>query len=362
MAKLSIYAYYYPWYRGRESLETVTWYSHYPPALGFYYSDDPRVIQQHLMWAQDYGIDGFLVEWFGRETDDGRYVDANLHLLADRMRGFPRMRYAVFYDQAIRFGGLEFSDAEKREAFLSDMERLAADNFDHPNYWFIGDRPVVVIYVTRAAGPGYGTLLDEARVRMARAGGYAPYIIGDDVWWNRDLTNIDYLDGVTAFNLHNNNRVGRVNGEMRPFIDEAVELYRYWQRFSLRADTGFFPGVGHAYNDEAVRSNLPILPTWQEGGMPAYREDMVYAIEQMVTILRSRNPIVEIHGLAPVFINSFNEWPERSAVEPSAVIGVYNDLNFFAADRRLLLPGHGYRYLEGIRDAKLQVGDIVSDL
>ncbi len=78
MAVPQIFAYYYLWYHGLEERRWPTFNRDYPPALGFYRSDDSRVIYQHLLWATQYGIDGFLVEWFGTASDDGSYSNVNL--------------------------------------------------------------------------------------------------------------------------------------------------------------------------------------------------------------------------------------------------------------------------------------------
>lgn len=353
--QLKIFAYYYLWYEGLENRRNITWNRDYPPALGFYRSDDADVQRQHLLWAGEYGIDGFLIEWYGTELEDAIYTDKSLKGMREVMTGFPGFQYAVFYDQRIRFGGLDFGGPDKREAFLSDLEYVAVENFQHPNYFFIDGRPVVVIYLTRAAFQGYGSLLDEARDRIARASGFAPYLIGDDIWWSRKVPYRDYLDAVTAFNLHSNNELEPIGGDVRAFVDNSVELYGRTLGKARREGAAFVPGVGVAYNDDAVRSNIPILPTWSPGEMPRYREDMTYALNSMLQVFELRNPMWDDYGLAPVFINSFNEWPERSAVEPSAEIEAFNQFYDYSSGRRIVLPAHGYQYLEGIREARREI-------
>jgi hypothetical protein len=350
MAKPLIFAYYYLWYYGTEEKRWPTFNRDYPPALGFYRSDDPRVLYQHLLWADRYSIDGFLVEWFGTDTADGIYSDSNLALLRPLLSGFPGFRFAVFYDQAIRFTTLDFSNPDKREAFLSDMEKIALDNFSHPNYWRVGGRPVVVIYVTRSATGGYGNLIAEARERMARSG-YAPYIIGDEVWWGRDTSRFEFYDAVTAFNLQNDQQVLRAGGDVRRFAELSASLYLAVQRTAAQTGVEVIPGIGHAYNDEIVRSNLPFIPTVLPGELPRYREDLIYVAEQMAA-LYAKSSLPGDYGIAPLFVNSFNEWPERSAVEPSAEIEAFNAFDDRTNNRRLILPAHGYAYLEGISELR----------
>src|SRR5690349_10423634 len=60
-------AYYYTWYYGDHWSSTDYVGRHLPvplePQLGEYLSDDPKVIDAHLKWAADYGIDFFIISW-----------------------------------------------------------------------------------------------------------------------------------------------------------------------------------------------------------------------------------------------------------------------------------------------------------
>lgn len=54
-----VMAYYYIWFEERSWNTDKSDY----PALGRYRSDDPKVIRQHIQWAKESGIDGFIVSW-----------------------------------------------------------------------------------------------------------------------------------------------------------------------------------------------------------------------------------------------------------------------------------------------------------
>jgi hypothetical protein len=54
-----VMAYYYIWYDPQSWNRAKTDY----PALGRYSSDDRAVMEQHVRWAKDAGIDGFIVSW-----------------------------------------------------------------------------------------------------------------------------------------------------------------------------------------------------------------------------------------------------------------------------------------------------------
>ncbi len=65
---IPVLAYYYIWF------ETTSWdrakidY----PLLGRYTSDDRSVMEQHVKWAKEAGIDGFIVSWKSSENNDRR--------------------------------------------------------------------------------------------------------------------------------------------------------------------------------------------------------------------------------------------------------------------------------------------------
>jgi len=66
---IPVMAYYYIWFDGERSWQRA---KRDMPLLGPYSSDDPAVMQQHIRWAQDAGIDGFIVSWKGTEVLDRR--------------------------------------------------------------------------------------------------------------------------------------------------------------------------------------------------------------------------------------------------------------------------------------------------
>lgn len=58
-----VLAYYYIWFDTQSWDRAKTDY----PLLGRYSSDDAKVMRQHIRWAKDAGIDGFIVSWKGTD-------------------------------------------------------------------------------------------------------------------------------------------------------------------------------------------------------------------------------------------------------------------------------------------------------
>jgi MYXO-CTERM domain-containing protein len=63
-----VFAYYYIWFNPTSWNRAKTDY----PRLGRYSSDERAVMRQHIEWAKQSGIDGFLVSWKSTETLDRR--------------------------------------------------------------------------------------------------------------------------------------------------------------------------------------------------------------------------------------------------------------------------------------------------
>lgn len=356
--KLKVYAYYYPWYKGANDSKWAT-LKEFAPLLGLYDSSDPAVMRQHVEWAIEYGIDGFLVEWFSRvPLGDGVPLDQNLAQLRDILLDYPDFEFAVFYDQVIRFGNqptnLRFDDEGRRDTFLADLRYVAESNFAHPNYFRINNRPVVTIYLTRAASGDYADLIDQVRDEMEEAGEGRPFIIGDEVWWQQANAYFHILDGVTAYSLMNGTqlKIRQVGGRAYQFA--CAEVYRQAQTVANGLGKLVVPHVGHAYNDGNFRGNLPLIPTYEAGSLPAYRLDMIECMKSLTGVWGESQHFRNT-GNAYLFINSFNEWPERSIVEPTLEIETYNKVYDFRVDRHVYLQPPRFEYLEGIREGKRQI-------
>jgi len=102
---IPILAYYYIWY------DTQSWdraKSDYP-VLGRYSSDDASVMRQHVLWAKQAGINGFIVSW------------KNTLILDQRLEQLVKIADEEQFKLAIMYQGLDFN----RQPLPAD--RVAAD-------------------------------------------------------------------------------------------------------------------------------------------------------------------------------------------------------------------------------------------
>lgn len=77
--------------------------SHYYPLIGAYDSNDPHVLECHVLLMKFAGIDGVVIDWYGRDAfrDYGEIHRNTLHLIKYIKRA--GLRFAICYeDQAVK--------------------------------------------------------------------------------------------------------------------------------------------------------------------------------------------------------------------------------------------------------------------
>ncbi len=125
---IPLLAYYYIWF-DRGSWERA---KSDLPLLGTYSSDDEQVMRQHVEWAKQVGIDGFIVSW--KSTDRlNRRLEQLIEIAAEM--GF---KLAIIYQ------GLDF---ERRplpiDTISSDLEHFKSAYADHEAFGLFS-RPLVI--------------------------------------------------------------------------------------------------------------------------------------------------------------------------------------------------------------------------
>lgn len=121
-------AYYYIWFDEPSWNRAKTDY----PLLGNYSSDDREVMVQHVQWAQQAGIDGFIVSWKHTDVLDPRL--AQLVMVAEELD----------FKLAIIYQGLDFErDPLPSDRIAADMAWFAENYAGHSVFDLFG-RPVVI--------------------------------------------------------------------------------------------------------------------------------------------------------------------------------------------------------------------------
>lgn len=185
-----ILAHYMPWYEAKPASPAWGWHwtmdtfdpdqvvdgrrkiaAKLYPAIGPYDSGDPDVLEYHLLLMKLAGIDGVVIDWYGRRD---LWDYARIHARASRLvelAGRLRMKVAVCYEDKtipnlVRERTIP-AEARVAEA-VAEVGWLAEHWFPLAHYVRIADRPVLMSFGQEGlTAAEWGRCLDEARVPVA---------------------------------------------------------------------------------------------------------------------------------------------------------------------------------------------------
>ncbi|MDD5369503.1 MAG: endo-1,3-alpha-glucanase family glycosylhydrolase, partial [Anaerolineaceae bacterium] len=125
---IPMFAYYYIWFDPSSWDRAKVDY----PILGKYSSDDPAVMRQHIEWAKQAGITGFIVSWKSTDTLNRRLKQ--LVQIADEEK----------FHLAIIYQGLDFSrNPLPADRIAGDLDTFIADFASDPAFRVFG-KPLVI--------------------------------------------------------------------------------------------------------------------------------------------------------------------------------------------------------------------------
>jgi hypothetical protein len=191
---IPVLAYYYIWYNPESWNRAKIDY----PLLGRYSSDDTKVLEQHVKWAQYAGIDGFIVSWKHTPALDARL--RKLIAIADRLD----------FKLAIIYQGLDFHRNPLPVARVAGDLRFFESHFASDPAFNLYSRPLVIWsgtwrfsadQIRQAAGPVRDRLLVLASEKnVAGYNRLAGTVDGDAYYWSSvdPETNSHYASKLAA--------------------------------------------------------------------------------------------------------------------------------------------------------------------
>jgi hypothetical protein len=318
--KPQLLAHYMPWYASKEISGAWGWHwtmNHFDPAsgkaaskftplIGFYDSNDSDVVEYHALLMKLAGIDGVLLDWYGREDHfDYAINHRNCQRLIDIATRLG-LKFAVVYEdqtvpQLIKGGKYRPEDAITKG---NELMRWLEDHwFKNPSYLRWDGKPVFLVFGPQyykdedwtalfagISAPAYFSLLNR---RGPATGGYGwmePQV-GEEKSW---LQLQSFYSRGKAWPA--------MIGIAYPRFDD---IYK---------EAGVGPGYGHIGDHDGATFRRTL--------------EMAYA---------SKAPFIQI--------GTWNDWGEGTQIEPSKEFG-YRDLEtlqrrshvkYSAADLRLPL-------------------------
>ncbi|WP_167837464.1 glycoside hydrolase family 99-like domain-containing protein [Halosimplex halophilum] len=304
---VTVAAHYYPWYG-----ETRHWQGSYEgtPALGRYNSRADAVVEQHVAWARQAGIDAFSMSWWGPDSWEDTTIREHFLPSAD---GFP---FFVLYEMTGRLqadddGVIDFDRDGNRAQLRADFEYLAETYFGEASYRSVDGRPIVFVYhpgTLNLAG-AYGEALADARAAIDAD----PFLIGDLAGWfplvYLQPEWVEQFDALSAYDWFDPSSIGFdfvADESFDHFRNRVEDHFLQWQLIAEDTDTAFvpttMPGFDKGHDDPDPSTILTRSPE-------RFRELCSLTADYLDPDLRM------------AFVTTFNEWHEYSAVEPGEAFG-----------------------------------------
>lgn len=296
-----VLAFYYPWY------EPSDWNGGKPIAAFNqtdtpYSSADPAALDRHVQQAQQAGIDGFIVSWWGQEPG----WDQNTKLLEERLP--PGFSFALYLET--------FSKHFRTEDDLIRQIDYALDTYaTSPHYLHYQGRPVLYGFSTHNVlmdhGAGHHPQYPEVWRRVLAAlalEGHYPVVVGEGRPF--DVEDFDVFDGMHVYGTTDPNTTAALNRRMS---------------LTARAWAAVHGGLRRIWGSS-------ILPGYDDGHIPGRRPD--YFPRQDGRLYEEQwTAATEAHSDQALIV-SFNEWLETTNIEPNLEWGDrYLDLTATLAAR-----------------------------
>jgi hypothetical protein len=252
----------------------------YEPVLGHYDNSNPAIIDQHIAWSKQAGINTWVLDtWI---TDrDWPWVEKNSLAVMDRADA-QGMKYFLLIDGWFEFAGSD--DGCDAQAIASKINQRFSAWFKRPNYVKVNGKPVIFFW---ASWGKQCSLFDK--IRAGIEGIQGPVFMTGDT----DNSNNACFDRVMEYNSYSSER-----DTWPEQIDRQDGMWNDWQ------DNGWpwAPTAIPGYNDTYVRQGNPPIPL-----------DPDYFRQSLQVALKYNQ-----HADPPwLFVCSWSEWHEGSNIEPS---------------------------------------------
>ena len=368
-ANVKVLVHYYPSYNPYKNADgTLHWPDGYlrsildpnptsqVPVLGEYSSRDLNIIQQHIAWSEEYGIDAWICDWRGfaqGESGDADWADVTIKDNIMPLLKGSKVKFCVSYDPTGLLGKLDDNgqlifDNIKIGLFTESFNYLAKTYFNNDNYLKINGSPVVFIYLSRTFTGDYQKAISAARDEVRKISGCELYLVGDEICWDPPVPErIALFNAITSYGMCGNNKHDGYPDETGLLNDIAAQFSLYKKAVGVLNCNGlkvdFIPNVMPGFNDKGYRPGQEDLITPRQVNPGAlHTSTFSNMCDRANSFLTGTQPMVTIM--------SWNNWREDTQIEPACVTDPANMPIFYTGNGKYYYKGYGTDYLKIIRE------------
>lgn len=323
-----------------------------------YDQDHPWNVEKHLAWGQAHGVRVFAPIWRGRYDggwDDPRALDIDVLRRVIDGRRFHNMRWCLFLGNVVPgnqppldvdFGPRGEPTAAYDNFVDSLTTGLAARGWlDDRRYFTVDGKPVVFVFRSKDFVGDYAGAVE--RVRRFHDGKI--FLVGMSGHWHRhfadlpdeDVARILPFDAVTAWSATAGTPpepgdLAAVADWLRPRLVSWRDGVAALERDGDGPRIGFVPTVTCQYDKSKIMGSERTR-RWARS-----RDDFHALVEVARECLDPRG--IGESGDRMVWVQTFNEWPESTACEPTELGPSYPAVHPAYQD------AYGFDFLEVLRD------------
>jgi hypothetical protein len=277
-----VWAFYYPWW-GTPKLSWNDPRFNDTPLLGPYHSADEATILAHIHMAKSAGIDGFIVSW---EPYDSQNAFMRTILKLGAQENF---KITIYFESVSTF--------TPDDQGLLQMFRTFFSNFENdPGYFKWNGRPVIFVYAVDKRPLAVWTNTFQT---LKSEGHDAFYVAESD---NANATYLQAFEGIHIYECTTLSKLQNLNMTYR-------QLQLSTRSFSLL----------HSDVTGGKLWAATVTPGYDERLLPG-RTGKYLPRNDGDTFLKTFNTAL-VSGPDWILITSFNEWFEKSNIEPSVMYG-----------------------------------------
>ena len=264
--------------------------SHYYPKIGPYASNDPQVIEYHLLLMKLSGIDGLMIDWYGVQGTNGDVGNllTNSNAIVDRIDDFG-LRFGVVLED--RFSTVSSSnqtpDIVKAKANLAYLKN---NYFNNPAYirQNAGDDPLLGVF-----GPIRFQTQAQWTEILAEAGEPVDFLT---LWYEKNDAGVN-ADGEYAWIYQDANRT---------HLQHQRDFYRLRAPTLGTAGGVAYPGFDDYYQEGGTTTNIGFTIAHNNG----------QTLADTLALANSNKGIIDFLQLA-----TWNDFGEGTMFEPTVETG-----------------------------------------
>jgi hypothetical protein len=188
----------------------------------------PAVVNAQVADAMSRGIDGFIVDWYGKPVNNGStFINTSTVNVREAAEATAQFKYAICWDS----GALKNSTASDTSKLLTDLSYASTTFFNSPQYLRVNGRPVVFLFLN-----GSNTI-DFSYV--------ASHAAGNPIFVNRNSSGFSKPSSGGAYSW-----VGVANNT----TDEGLDYLKYFYANALKNMSKVVFGSNYKGFDDSIAS------------------------------------------------------------------------------------------------------------